>query len=73
MMPKLGIYGYNLQHDSHNSHQLWLDRIEGLWRKLERHHNSEAVKIQIQIDQNKKRLNELTRENIFELEVQTAD
>lgn len=44
-----------------------------LWRKLERNHNSEAVKIQIQIDQNKKRLNELAQENVFELEVQTAD
>jgi hypothetical protein len=35
IMPKLGVYGYNLQNDSHNTHQMWLDKIEVIWKKLE--------------------------------------
>jgi len=48
---------------------VWLDRIEKLWKKLERYRNSECVNVEIQIDKNKKRLFDLTRENVFELEV----
>ena len=45
IMPKLGIYGYNLQNDAHVAHQLWLDKIEVLWKKLEQCRNSESIKI----------------------------
>jgi len=71
--PKLGVYGYNLKNDSHETHQQLLDKIEKLWRKLEQHRNSEAVQIQTQIEHNRRRIEQLTRDNIFELEVQTAD
>ena len=71
--PKLGQYGYNLRDDSHATHQVWLDRIEALWKKLEYYRESECRAVKIQINQNKKRLFELTRDNVFELEVQTVD
>jgi hypothetical protein len=67
--PKLGEYGYNLRDDSHHTHKEWLARIEELWKKLEYYRNAECIEVQIQIDQNKKRLYELTRDNVFELEV----
>lgn len=67
--PKLGEYGYNLRDCTHHTHKYWLDKIERVWKRLEMHRNSECVAVQIQIDHNKKRLWELTRENVFELEV----
>lgn len=52
---------------------MWLSQIEALWRRLEYHRENEVVKVETIIEQNRARIFDLTRDNVFELEVQTND
>ena len=58
---------------AHVAHQHWIERIQKLWRRLHRHRNQEVVRIQNEIRKNKRSINELTRENLFELDVNHND
>lgn len=63
----------NTSNLAHITHQNLIAKIETLWRRLNRRKNQEIVSIQNEIKRNKKHIAELTRENLFELDVNFQD
>jgi len=58
---------------THKAHQVWIEKIDKLWKRLNRNRNPEVVRIQNEIKRNKANINELMRENLFELDVNCSD
>ena len=72
LMPTSGQAGV-IHESAHIAHQAWIHKIQVLWRRLNRRRNQEVVRIQNEIKRNKRHIQDLTRDNIFELDVNFAD
>ena len=58
---------------SHIAHQRLVNAIQKLWSRLNRRGNQKMVKMQNEIKRNQKTIADLTRENLFELDVNFHD
>ena len=68
LMPINGDHG--MSHiNSHAAHQIWIQKIQRVWRRLNKHGNTEAVRMQNEIKRNKRQIQDLMRENLFELDI----
>ena len=65
--------GEKTQETTHHAHQVWIAKIQRVWEKLNMARNSEVVRIQNEIRRNKSLINDLMRENLFELDINSHE
>ena len=69
LMPVDNRINANTHLATHSAHQIWIAKIDAVWKRLHRYKHEEIVRIQNDVRKNKMLINQLSRDNLFELDV----